>query len=144
MLGKKLQFTQLATNALVVFYQQNFGEFFGSAGSDKCVSSLQIYPFHIHAINNAKILLQLMSKSRSLAKISERKLLQGGRVTWHRVPSLFPCVPMDINILGGCKLKKRKIPSQAPSVTVIFSVHNNLKITSVIDLFIFSRLLWYR
>ena len=31
MLEKKLRFTLSATNALVVFYWQNFGEFFGKA-----------------------------------------------------------------------------------------------------------------
>ena len=44
---------------------------------------------------------------------------------------------MDINILRGRRLKERKLLSQSISVTVSFSVHNNLKITSVIYLFIF-------
>ena len=43
--------------------------------------------------------------------------------------------PMDINAPGGSWLKERKLPSQSPSVTVSFFVHNNLKITSVSYLF---------
>ena len=61
MLEKKLRFTLSATNTLVVFYRQNFGEFFGSgsavSGSDKCGSGscLQIYRFHIPGYSPIKV-----------------------------------------------------------------------------------------
>ena len=39
-------------------------------------------------------------------------------------------------LMGGCSLKERKLTSQSPSITVEFSVQYNLKITSVIHIFI--------
>ena len=57
---------------------------------------------------------------------------------------MAPCPPLrapkDNNrpIPGGCGLKERKLLLQSPSVTVSFSVLNNLKITPVIFLFILS------
>ena len=105
-------------------------------------------------INNAKIFSQLMSKTRSLAKISERRLqpllvwgitewklgfsilLQGQRGGGGMAPR-SPCVRLWTSIyrVAADSKSASSLRSLYTSVTVSFSVHNNLKITSVIYLF---------